>query len=157
MARFLLFVHMKILNPNKGQRMIVVFYDSVAGKAGKRLWSKIQRQCPECPVKKKISMASLSQAFCRPLHGISIAILVPGTILELKELIAMEDLLENIRVILVLPDRVPTTISLGLKLRTCFFTFSDSDFTDVISVLKKILNHQTINQRRNQWLTYPKP
>ncbi|MCP4118100.1 MAG: hypothetical protein GY737_22400 [Desulfobacteraceae bacterium] len=86
-------------------------------------------------------MDSLMGTLCRPSHGISIAILIAGTLGELKELISMEDLLENIRVILVLPDRTPATLCLGVGLKTSFLTFSDSDFTDVSSVLAKILNH----------------
>lgn len=120
--------------------MIVVFSNSKVDGGGKRLWSKIQGRLPECPVKTCSGMDSLQKTLCRPSHGISIAILVAATLRELKDLISMGDLLENIRVILVLPDRAPTTLYLGFELKTSFLTFIDSDFNDVISVLNKILN-----------------
>ncbi|MBI9087594.1 MAG: hypothetical protein JEZ12_00050 [Desulfobacterium sp.] len=85
-------------------------------------------------------MDTLQKTLCRPRHGITIAVLVAASLRELKELISMGDLLDNIRVILVLPDRTPTTLYLGVGLKTSFLTFIDSDFNDVISVLNKILN-----------------
>ena len=120
--------------------MIVVFSNSKADAVGKRLWSKIQVCLPECPAKLCSGMDMLQKTLCRPRHGISIAILVAATLRELKELILIEDLLENIRVILVLPDRNPTTLYLGVGLKTSFLSYIDSDFNDVISVLNKILN-----------------
>ena len=129
--------------------MKIVFYDPVAGKSGKKLLNKVQGECPEYTTEICPGIHNFRDTLCRPRQDISIAILQAENQLDLKELISMDDLLENIRVIQVLPDRFPTTLFLGLKMKNSYLTFSDSDFTDVVSVLNKISKNVTINQRRS--------
>jgi hypothetical protein len=59
---------------------------------------------------------------------------------ELTDIFLLKNLLGNIPIILVLPDRENNTIALGYKLCPRFIAYADSDFLDVASVMIKIKN-----------------
>lgn len=89
------------------------------------------------------SSKDLSQRLRSLGEKYEIAVLVAANTRELEEFVSLEDLLENLRVIFILPDRKKATISKGHKLRPRFLTYMDGDFMDVAAVLKKMLliNH----------------
>jgi len=58
---------------------------------------------------------------------------------ELLRIVSLRDLLEGLRVILLLPDREEETISLAHRLRPRFLSNSESDFSDTMSVLQKMI------------------
>jgi hypothetical protein len=57
---------------------------------------------------------------------------------ELTDFINLISFLENIRVILVLPDREEKTLALGLKLSPSFVSYIDNGASDICAVLQKI-------------------
>jgi len=65
-------------------------------------------------------------------------ILAPGRkiLLELQDL---DQMLERLRVILILPDADPQTIARGHNLRPRYLSNIQSDFQDVAAVLRKML------------------
>jgi len=58
---------------------------------------------------------------------------------ELLRIVSLRDLLQGLRVILLLPDREEETISLAHRLRPRFLSNSESDFSDTMSVLQKMI------------------
>ncbi|NVM57217.1 MAG: hypothetical protein HWN51_03755 [Desulfobacterales bacterium] len=68
-----------------------------------------------------------------------IAVLLAASREELSDILSIRDLLTDIRVILVLPDRDDDTIAKGHTLRPRFFTYADSDFVEIAAVLSKML------------------
>ena len=58
---------------------------------------------------------------------------------ELEKILTLQDLLSDIRIILILPDRTPNTISKAHKLAPRFLTYLDSDFGEIKAVLHKML------------------
>lgn len=70
---------------------------------------------------------------------IPVAVLFPANGEQLSELMLLNVYLENIPVILVLPDGKKETVSKGCKLYPRFISAIDSDFTDVAAVLEKML------------------
>jgi hypothetical protein len=84
------------------------------------------------------SIKSFSQKLCQPLHGISVIVIIISSRDELRDFMALLSVLENIRVILILPDRGGETIALGLKLNPSFISYVDNDLMNIIDVLKKI-------------------
>jgi hypothetical protein len=92
---------------------------------------------------------SLSRRLRQPRHNLAVAVLVAASRQELLELLSIRDLLDGIRIILVLPDRQDDTIAKGHRLYPRFLTFADSDFLDVAAVLSKMLrNSHPDNKRR---------
>jgi len=60
---------------------------------------------------------------------------------ELLRMISLRDLLQGIRVILLLPDREQETISLAHSLRPRFLGNGESDLSNTVSVLQKMLGY----------------
>lgn len=59
---------------------------------------------------------------------------------EICRAILRKELLHDIRIILILPDRSDETISAGYKLHPRFISYADSDFKDVAAVLKRMIS-----------------
>ncbi len=81
---------------------------------------------------------TLGQRLSRPSYNIAIAVLLISGREELRDVLSIRHLFDNIRIILILPDRKNETIVLGHKLRPRFLSYTDSDFKDVAAVLKKM-------------------
>ena len=58
---------------------------------------------------------------------------------ELLRIVSLRDLLQGLRVILLIPDGEEETISLAHRLRPRFLGNSENDFSDTFSVLQKML------------------
>jgi len=86
------------------------------------------------------SIEQLTDRFRRPFtcRGATVAVLFPADQRDLADLVAIKDLLEGLRIILVLPDSYKETISAGHRLRPRYITFAGGNLDDVISVLEKI-------------------
>jgi hypothetical protein len=84
------------------------------------------------------SLVDLSQMLRQPLHSLAVIVLVIESKKELDALNQMIPLFDNSRIIAVLPDRGKTILSLCLQLRPSFFSYCDTDLTDIVSVLEKI-------------------
>ena len=86
------------------------------------------------------TISDLSGRFLQPLRcHPNVVILVSKSKEELSELISIRDLLDDLRIILVLPDRERDTVSKGHILRPRFLSYIDSDFIEIAAVLNKIL------------------
>lgn len=69
----------------------------------------------------------------------SIAFLVVPNRTALRQLVTLRELLSEIRVVLILPDRDPQTIVLGHQLRPRYVGFRDSQPGDVLAVINRLL------------------
>jgi hypothetical protein len=58
---------------------------------------------------------------------------------DLIDFLSIKDLLQEKRIILILPDREQDTVNMGLQLFPRFLTCVDEDFGKVTSVLEKML------------------
>jgi hypothetical protein len=67
-----------------------------------------------------------------------IVILVASNRGDLDDFLQVRDLLEGIRLILILPDREKETLTKGLELRPRFFTHADGDLSWVVAVVQKM-------------------
>lgn len=65
---------------------------------------------------------------------------------DLLRLVSLRDLLEGLRVVLLIPDREEETVSLSHRLRPRFLGNSDNDFSVTISVLQKMMEHMDEGQ-----------
>ena len=79
-----------------------------------------------------------------------IAILLAASKEELQELVSVGELLEDIRIILVLPDTDRDTVANAHILRPRYLTYVDSDFSDVAAVLSKMLSNIHLDKRRGK-------
>ena len=72
-------------------------------------------------------------------------ILIAPTRNALEMTMAIQPLVEGLKVVLVLPDRDGDTIEKAHTFRPRYFTYVDTDFRDIVIVLKKISDkHRTV-------------
>lgn len=89
-------------------------------------------------------MDRLCQFLRKPLQNVFIAILLPASGTELANLIGMAVLFDNIRVILILPDRSIDIRLLGLTVTTSFISYLDNGVEDVFSVLQHLIEKKGV-------------
>jgi hypothetical protein len=85
------------------------------------------------------TISSLTNRFRYPLDDLTVAVLVAQTSDELADIVSLRNLLSDVRVILILPNRDPKTVDVGHSLHPRFMSYVDSDFSVVIAVLRKML------------------
>ena len=84
---------------------------------------------------------SLSQKLSKPNNGIDIAVLAAADREELCQILTLGDLLSDIRIVLILPDKKPDTIPIAHTLGPRFLTYLNSDFEEIKSVLSRMLKN----------------
>ena len=70
---------------------------------------------------------------------IDAAILYAQSVGQLSGMIALKDLMDGVRVLLILPNREKNTVSMGLDLFPRFVGYSDSEFEDFAAILEKMM------------------
>jgi hypothetical protein len=90
---------------------------------------------------------SLSRRLRQPRYDLAVAVLLASSKQDLLELLSIRHLLDDLRVILLLPDREKDTIAKGHTLRPRFLTYADSDLLDVAVVLSKMLRNSHPDNR----------
>lgn len=87
------------------------------------------------------SIEELAQVLHRLYDHNTIAILQARDREELLRIISLRELLQGMRVILLIPDREEETISMAHSLRPRFLGSGKSDLSDTMSVLRKMLGY----------------
>ncbi len=85
------------------------------------------------------TIKGLSRRLRQPSFGGLIAVLLASDLDDLKDFVAIGDLLSRIPLILILPDTKRATTCLGHKLFPRFISYVWSDPSDVSAVLSKML------------------
>ena len=88
------------------------------------------------------TVASLSQRLHGPLPNPLIILLLISNREELCDILALCDLLNDRRIILILPDDNPDNLAMAHTLRPRFITYRDRDFLDVSAVLGRMIARQ---------------
>ncbi|MBW1741791.1 MAG: hypothetical protein JRJ42_11835 [Deltaproteobacteria bacterium] len=119
--------------------MNLLFYKPGTNEAGEQLQRVIEALVPRRKTEIYRTMESLSGRLRQSKYDLAIAVLLAASSEDLMELLSIRDLLDDVRIILVLPDRENDTIRKGHTLRPRFLTYADSNFVDVSAVLSKML------------------
>ena len=117
--------------------MGLFFYATDIKGTGKPLWDLYQDLSSEYQREFFQSIDTFSQKLRQPQGYQSVAILLASTQEELTDILTIRNLLDNVRIILIVPDRDKETISKGHILYPRFLTYVDSDFNWIAAVLKK--------------------
>jgi len=132
--------------------MHLLFYSTAAGEAGKKLQGVIEELVPEEKIEVYRTEEGLSRRLREPTYDLSVAVLLAATNKDLLYLLANKELIWNLRVILILPDREEQTITKGHLLRPRFLTYADGNFLDVATVLGKMLQSRYPENRHSNHL-----
>lgn len=120
--------------------MEFLFYSSEKNGVGKRIQDIIEGLVSEKKVGIYRTVENLTDRLLQLPCNLSMAVILTTTPKELEDVIMIRDLLFDIPIILILPDRNIKTSLKGQKLRPRFSSCIDSDFTDVSAVLGKMLD-----------------
>jgi hypothetical protein len=125
---------------NVEKSMNVLLYMSCgSGPERRRLLNKIESAVRDNTIEIITDFKEFLERLKRFSHTIAAAVLFAYSKDALSDILSVKELLEDVRIILILPDRLPDTISKGHSLRPRFATYADSDFEDVRAVLNKML------------------
>ncbi len=119
--------------------MNILLYEPVGEGNNKQFHRMIEGLDLECGMEIYRTIESLSQRLCQPGKNLTVAVLLATSKQELLEILSIKELLFNVRIILVLPDREEDTITKGHSLRPRFLTYADSNYGDIAAVLSKML------------------
>jgi hypothetical protein len=118
------------------KQMQVLFYASTDDKNKKRLEAAIHKVIPERKTELFKRLEDLEERLRTSIEPDSIAVLFASNREELQGMQMLRELLTEIYVILVIPDRKESTIKLAHLLLPRFLSQKENNFTD----LKKVLN-----------------
>jgi hypothetical protein len=119
----------------------ILFYSSTSQGCGIRIEEGLSTLVPGESVEVYRSIDDLANRLKRLLDHDAIAILQVRAKEELLDLVSISNLLQDVRVILLLSDREEETISLAHRLRPRFLANSESGFSDTMSVVRKMLGY----------------
>ena len=123
----------------------LLLYAPLAHRASELLEEAVAAVIPEQMTERLHTAKSLAERLRNPLNGLEVAILLAATRQDLQELQALEQMLERLRVILILPDATPQSIAQAHNLRPRYLTNIQSDFQDVAAVLRRIMAYPPQN------------
>jgi hypothetical protein len=121
------------------RRPKLLLYTPLAHKASYRLEEAVATVVPHQATEIVHTPKGLAHRLRRPHYGLEVAVLLAAGRRRLREMQALEQMLERLRLILILPDSDPRTIAQAHSLRPRYLSNIHSDFQDVAAVLKKML------------------
>jgi hypothetical protein len=120
--------------------MDLIFYDTSNLQAGSRALTQV-----EAVVEKKCiiicrSIDELNRNLLRPLFDLLCVVLVIADEKDLVEILALREVLHQVRVILILPDSSRETIVKAHTLRPRLAISADEELKDLPELLKKLFS-----------------
>lgn len=120
--------------------MEIFFYHHDETEVSHKLNNAVIAGVPGAKISEFTTKELLSAGIRRCPQTISAAVLLASGSKDLLDLISINYLLGDIPKILILPDRHESTVKTGHHLLPRYISYTDSDFTDVASVLNKMFN-----------------
>ena len=106
---------------------------------GRRLKERIQGLMLNHAMESFGTIDELIQRLRQPVNGYSMAVILAGDRSELTKILEVGELLGSLKIIIILPDRNPETVSAALKLHPRYLSYADGDFLDVSMVTGRMI------------------
>ena len=119
--------------------MKLFLFTSMINEASVRIQALLEKSFPGVDIEVYRTIDGLSARLHQPKDDAFVAVLLAENGKELLDFHTLLNLFRDIRIILVVPDRNQETITLAHQLRPNFLCYKNSDFTEVIAVLNKML------------------
>jgi len=129
-------------NKKERDRLKILLYSSKKEQPGVGIGERLRMLVPEDRFKIYRSVEEFIQGLYRLYDHDTIILLQVKDREELLRIVSVRDLLQGLRVILLVPDRERETISLAHSLRPRFLGNSENDFSDTMSVLQKMIERR---------------
>ena len=131
--------------------MNVLFYIPEAEEANERMHEVVAMIASKATVEIFSSIEHLSRRLRQPGNSPSIATLLVHDRNDLFELTKFRDLLSELPLIIILPDRKKSNVAIGHSLSPRFLTYTDSDFLEVGTVVMKMVENFRRKQVEKEW------
>ena len=115
--------------------MNLLFYAKARGEEGLRLLQVIEESFPEGSVEIFRTADRFARRLRQPGDDEMVAVVLAADREDLNHIFGMQSLLENMRLVLILPSRQKGMIAMAHRLRPRYLAFKDGDFGDVAAVL----------------------
>ena len=122
--------------------MKIFFYFKVGDQPGDKLEKIIKTHLPGVEMAVYRTIDDLSQSLRHPIEDSGVAILLASNQENLKNILSVRYLFQNIRIILLVPSKEAEIVALAHQLRPRFLTDINSDLAEITAVLKKMLKDQ---------------
>jgi len=129
--------------------MTLLVYSTKTNDAEERLLRVIELLLPEKKLKFYRSIDDLSARLRQPVFNPRIIILLAASRKELENILSIRELLEDAKIILIVPDTDPATLARGHTLRPRFLSDCNSDFVDVAAVVGQMIKNLEHNSRHD--------
>ncbi|MEQ8152208.1 MAG: hypothetical protein ABRQ30_05950 [Smithellaceae bacterium] len=129
--------------------MPLLVYSTKTNDAEERLLRVIELLLPEKKLKFYRSIDDLSARLRQPVFNPRIIILLAASRKELENILSIRELLEDAKIILIVPDTDPATLARGHTLRPRFLSDCNSDFVDVAAVVGQMIKNLEHNSRHD--------
>jgi len=120
--------------------MSLILYVPKNVKAGDLLLQSIRKDISEQVIEMFLSLDELSDRLHRPMPDVRVAVLYAAHHAELMEIMYRVYLLNDLKVVLVLPDSDPDMLEETNILCPQFIAVTESDFRHLGAVLRKMMN-----------------
>lgn len=124
--------------------MTVYFYIPIKNEVSKRFLNQLENTVPVQNMKIFRNLDDFSRMLIKSSDNRRIAVLFLPSRLELLSLFFIRDLLLDIRLLLILPDRKKDTVKMAHAFHPRFLSYTDNNFIEVSAVLKQMLEHINI-------------
>jgi len=119
--------------------MKVLLYTPGTGESGNRLRSFLETHVPGSKMDVYHTVEGLAERLKAPREGEVVAVLQTNSQEDLSALFSIRHRLENVKTIILAPDREEETIALAHQLRPRFLGYLNDDLYRVAAVLEKML------------------
>jgi hypothetical protein len=87
------------------------------------------------------SLKNLTNRLTQPKNNQTAVVLHAANEKELTQILSINDFLQDVKLILILPNREKPTVAKGHRLYPRFLSYADSDFADIGAVLNKMFEN----------------
>jgi hypothetical protein len=122
--------------------MKIFLYSKVGDPSGNRLNKLIETHLPGVEMAVYRTIDDLSQSLRHPTEDLGVAILLISNQEDLRNILSIRHLFQNVRIILLLPSKETEIVTLAHQLRPRFLTDIYTDLAEITAVLKKMLKDQ---------------
>ncbi len=116
----------------------MIVYLSGTQEMNNKLLQMISRAAPDALLDVYFTIDELTNRLRQPFLNVGLAVLYAATRADLMELIFLEKVLGELRLVLILPDQDPSTVAKAHELRPRFLAPAENDFGELESVLKRM-------------------
>lgn len=131
---------------------LVLYFSEEAEGPGRQFQEVLNNTLPEIQLELFTSFEELVTGLNRPEAEPAVVVLVISNRAELEEFLPLRKVLQNTRVILVLPDESRETMGLAQRLNPHYIKSADDDFVELATIIDEILKERRVSSTGGQTL-----